>query len=195
MAGRLINTYYDIDRNRWCGSSATPLLERFYPWFNTYETPVFVINLINADADPVEIPLNSTFSLSITDADYTPIATPTIGGVNQEEDYEDVDPENGIFSFRMNFATQEAIDLMEDFRHMLVYVNLNITDTSSNVINFSAPSVLNKVYKSDVIIPISPSSQYRINPNDGATDIWDYGTSSWMRAVLVNGVLNYYEAP
>jgi hypothetical protein len=42
---------------------------------------------------------------------------------------------------------------------------------------------------------VAINSQYRINPTDGGTDIWDYGAEAWMRGILENGVLSYYPAP
>jgi hypothetical protein len=197
MAGRTILSYYDIDRNRWCESNGSAILERHFPYFNLYETPVLVINLINSDADPVTILPNSTFQFVVTDMDYAPIAVPMTGGVNNEADYEDVDPDNGIFSFRLNFATEEAEDLLDGYRSLPVLCNLNIIDVATSYnINISPLSLLNTVYRSTAtIIPVGTPSQYRINPNDGGTDVWDYGTSVWMRPVLNNGVLSYYPAP
>jgi hypothetical protein len=194
---RLIISYYDIDRNRWCESDGSPILERHFPYFNLYETPVLVINLINSDADPVTILANSTFQFVVTDMDYDPIAVPMTNGVNNEADYEDVDPDNGIFSFRLNFATEEAEDLLDGYRRLPVVSNLNIiAPTTSYNINLIGDSILNKVYKDTAtVIPIGVPSQYRVNTTDGGTDIWDYGQSVWLRPVLSNGILSYYPAP
>jgi hypothetical protein len=194
---RTILSYYDIDRNRWCESDGSPILERHFPYFNLYETPVLVINLINSDADPVTILPSSTFQFVVTDMDYDPIAVPMTNGVNNEADYEDVDPDNGIFSFRLNFATEEAEDLLDGYRRLPVVSNLNIiAPTTSYNINLIGDSILNKVYKDTAtVIPIGVPSQYRINTTDGGTDIWDYGQSVWLRPVLSNGILSYYPAP
>ena len=197
MGGRTIVAYYDIDRNRWSSSSASPLLERFYPSFNLYETPVLVVNLLDQEGDPVEIPASSTFQFTVTDMDFEPIAIPMVGGVNNSEDYEDVDPDNGVFSFRLNFATEEAEDLLDGYHSFPILVHLNIIEPVNNYnINLSDASILNKVYKDNAsVIPVGNPSQYRINPNDSGTDMWDYGTSSWMRPLLENGILSYYPAP
>lgn len=194
---RTILSYFDIDRNRWCESDGSPLLERHFPYFNLYETPVLVINLINSDADPVTILANSTFQFVVTDMDYDPIAVPMTNGVNNEADYEDVDPDNGIFSFRLNFATEEAEDLLDGYRRLPVVSNLNIiAPTTSYNINLIGDSILNKVYKDETpVVPVGVASQYRVNPNDGGTDLWDYGQNAWLRPVLSNGILSYYPAP
>lgn len=194
---RLIISYYDIDRNRWCESDGSAILERHFPYFNLYETPVLVINLINSDADPVTILPNSTFQFVVTDMDYDPIAVPMTGCVNNEADYEDVDPDNGIFSFRLNFATEEAEDLLDGYRRLPVVSSLNIiAPTTSYNINLVGDSILHKVYKDTAsVIPVGVASQYRVNTTDGGTDQWDYGTSSWLRPVLSNGILSYYPAP
>ena len=197
MDGRLIHSYFDIDRNRWCESDGSPILERHFPYFNLYETPVLVINLINSDADPVTILPNSTFQFVVTDMDYDPIVVPMAGGVNNEADYDEVDPDNGIFSFRLNFATEEAEDLLDGYRRLPVVTNLNIVaPTTSYNINLTGDSILHKVYKDTAsVIPVGVASQYRVNTTDGGTDQWDYGTSSWLRPVLNNGILSYYPAP
>lgn len=197
MAGRTIISYFDVERARWCTPDTTPIFERHYPEFNLYETPVLVIKLLDKTGDPIIINFGSTFELTITDTNYNPIALPSSNGVNNEDDFEDVDPLNGVFSFRLDFATFEAEALLAMFRSRQVYVNLNIIDpiTSYNT-NMSAVSRINKVYKSDSrVTPISNTSQFRLNATDGGIDIWDYTTNSWKRPVLQDGVLNYYDAP
>lgn len=197
MSGRTIISYFDIDNYRWCSDTGAPILERFYPEFNLYETPVLVVNLLDGDGDAVSIPANSTFDFTVTDLDYAPIAVPCEGGVNNSSDYENVDATDGIFSFRISFATEEAEAVLTNYRRAMTYVNLNIVDpATSHNLNLSAQAFMNKVYKDNAtVVPIGSNTQFRINATDGGIDMWDYTAAAWRRPALEDGVLNYYPAP
>ena len=194
--GRVIQSYYDIDRGRWCTSNGSPLLERFYPVLHTNENPVLVINLLDKDGEQVYIPTYTTFTFGIVDDTDTLLAGPISGHVNNAEDYADVDVRFGVMSFRLEMATEEAIEAVENYRSIIVYANLDMENPNTGFnMNMSAPVALARVGTLSGGTPVGINSQYRVNPTDGGTDVWDYGLSKWMRAVLVSGVLSYHEAP
>ncbi len=193
---RVIQSYYDIDRDRWCTSNGAPLLERFYPTIHTNENPVFVINLLDSGAEQVSIPTSTVFTFCIMDDSDTVLAGPIVGHVNNPEDYESADVRFGILSFRLDTATIEAIAAVSSYREVTVYANLDMDNPATTFnVNMTAPIKLLRVGTCSGGVPAGSSSQYRVNPTDGGTDIWDYGLSQWMRAVLTNGVLAYHEAP
>ena len=197
MSIRTIITYYDIDRGRWCTEDAAPLIERQWPYLNLWETPCLVINLLNSKGIGVAVDADSTFSLLIADKDDNTIAVPIIGHVNSVDDYEDVDPTLGIMSFVVSLGTVEANTAITGYYNVPVGVYLTIENplTGWNL-NLAGMVKLNKIIKADQTpVPVEATSQYRVNPTDGGTDVWDYGLSAWMRPILQNGVLSYVEAP
>jgi len=172
------------------------LLERFYPVLHTNENPVLVINLLDKDGEQVYIPTYTIFTFGIVDDTDTLLAGPISGHVNNAEDYADVDVRFGIMSFRLEMATEEAIEAVENYRSIIVYANLDMENPNTGFnMNMSAPVALARVGTLSGGTPVGINSQYRVNPTDGGTDVWDYGLSKWMRAVLVSGVLSYHEAP
>jgi hypothetical protein len=187
---RTLKCYYNIDRGAWCNTNGGLIPERLYPFVNLWETPRFVIGLVDS-TDAITISPGATFSATLTDKKGNTIATPSEPNMAEVE--------NGYESLSLIFslATQEALDLLgENYREKL-RLNLFLEYPSSGyVIDFSAPITLCNVFKEDAIpVPIGKESQYRVNPIDGGTDIWDYGLEQWMRGVLENGVLTYYPAP
>ncbi len=191
---RTVKTYFDINRNRWVNSNNMLLLERQYPYVNTFETPIFVLNLLE-DGQPYTLPLSSTFTFALCDNDGNTLAVPYLGHVNNPNDYYYADPKNGVLSFLMQMDIIDLIDFIDGKTCDTIYAVLTV-ESDSKITNLRAPVKVYNIPNNTIQpIPLPVSSQYRINPNDGGTDIWDYGTSKWVRQVLVNGVMEYYEAP
>lgn len=192
---RTITNYYNVYKQQWVTGDGTPLLERNWPILNLWETPTLGIHILEDEMQNIVIPEGATFTIAFTDAYDNTIAAPVEGTVNNEEYYEDANPELGIFSFMTALDSQEAYDLVQKFRIEKLYLNLAIS-SDSTAITIWAPYYLHRVVKPNAIpLPLARNTQYRLNPIDSGTDIWDYGFNRWMRPVLENGVLNYYEAP
>lgn len=193
---RNINCYYNLARRGWCTASGGLLPERQYPYVNLWETPKFNIKLVNGDELP--IPEDGlVFTATLTDTDDNIIAVPS------ETEMSAIPVEDGpsisydTISIVFNISTIPALSLVDTEGRADLSLNLFL-DYSGNgeSVSIAAPVVLHKVFKDTTApIPVATNSQYRINPTDGGTDIWDYGREEWMRGVLENGVLSYYPAP
>lgn len=192
---RTVLTYFDIDRGRWCNDDASPLPGRQYPIFYLWETICIVLHLINSRGEPIPILEGGRFNLLVTNAEDSILLTPDPTKVNNIEDYEDISYEDGIISFGIPVNTEEAVAELDYVRTAKAFLNVSI-EQDNTAFSFAAPIHLYKVVRKDETpIPVMNNSQYRINPLDSGTDIWDYGQGKWMRPSLFNGILSYYEAP
>jgi len=191
---RIITYNYDIGRDRWCKDDLSPLPNKQFPTFNQWDSPCFVLKLVS-DNQEVKLENGDLFSVLITDNRDTVLAVPSIGHVNNPDDYLETDAREGILSFVIPFSTMELVQALYGFRNIPAYFNFYSSGTKVNC-SFSAPVTINKVtILNEAPIPIPSHSQYRINPVDGGTDVWDSGANKWLRATLQNGVLTYYDAP
>ena len=187
---RVIKCHYNLSRRGWCNADGALLPERQYPYVNLWETPCFILGLYNDDVLPIENG-GVSFSASLTDRAGFPVAA-----LSQLEMCT-AESEEGMLSLAFNLNTEEAVRALGNKSRAPLLLNVFVEYPSSNAtINLSAPVTLCLVHKADETpVPMDVSSQYRVNPIDGGTDIWDYGIEQWMRGVLENGVLSYYKAP
>ena len=193
---RNINCYYNLARRGWCTAAGGLLPERQYPHVNLWETPRFNIQLINGDELP--IPEDGlVFTATLTDTDDNIIAVPSETEMSAipVEDGPSISYDTIFIVF--NISTVSALALVDTEGRADLSLNLFLDySEEGESVSIAAPVILYKVFKADATpVPVPVNSQYRINPTDGGTDIWDYGREEWMRGVLENGVLSYYPAP
>lgn len=199
---RNINCYYNLARRGWCTASGGLIPERQYPHVNLWETPRFNIKFINDD----ELPITAdglAFTATLTDTDDNIIAVPSETEMSEietdpvEEGEEAPAVNYDTISIVFNISTVPALALVDTEGRADLWLNLFLDYSGEGEsVSIAAPVILYKVFKATAVpTPVPINSQYRINPTDGGTDIWDYGREEWMRGVLENGVLSYYPAP